>query len=128
MSVEKWYCTDHLNYPVNAGSKAARDTAQIAERNVAELIPFYAPKERRTRYAALLSAVVAGVKNWLRLARRVKKDEWVLLQHPHEYIRVAAYFIDRLKRMGYTLRYCCMISMTCVSMTHSRKITLIMLS
>lgn len=47
-----------------------------------------------------MSAVVAGVKNWLRLARRVKKDEWVLLQHPHEYIRVAAYFIDRLKRNG----------------------------
>lgn len=96
----KWYCIDHLNYWENAGSKAANDAAEIAKRNGAEIISFYAPKILKNRLLSISSILITGVISWCKVAVKVKRNDWVLIQHPHEFVRIANIFIDKLKRRG----------------------------
>lgn len=80
--------------------KAPADISLIAKEYGAGEVIFYDPKQYRISGLTKVMAVVTGIKNWIRLARRVKKGDLVVVQHPYENIRVAQRAIPMLKKKG----------------------------
>jgi hypothetical protein len=93
------YCINNLKKGQNhAGSKAPADVFEIAKKNGAGEIRFYEPKRFNNLTLRRLGALPVGISNWIRLDRTVKKNDWVILQHPNENIVIANRYIDRLKK------------------------------
>ena len=95
----KWYCVNNLKKENHtAGNKAPSDCFRIASDMGAEEVVFLHTKPQSNIYLTRIMGLFDGIQNWLGLYRRVKRDSWVVLQHPNENILVANHFIDICKK------------------------------
>lgn len=95
----KVYCmTVHKNNKTTAGAKAPDDISLIAGRMGAEELIFKeAHKFKNIKWTRFFSAFV-GIRNWTNLLFRVKKNSYVIIQHPNENILIANKFINLCKK------------------------------
>lgn len=93
------YCINNLKKGYNtAENKAPADVYEISKHIGMKGIVFYEPKKYNNKLITRALASVNSVKNWIRLYKRVKEKDVVLVQHPYEGARIANWFVNLCKK------------------------------